>query len=50
MVLPFENVCQLVEYFKDMLETNQQVELCVRSLLFLLKLYEVGFEGECSNG
>lgn len=42
LVLPFENVCQLVEYLCEMLRTNQQTETCVRSLLFIFKLYEVG--------
>ena len=41
LVLPFENICQLVSYLTEMLQSNQQVELCVRSLLFILKLYEV---------
>ena len=41
LVLPFENICQLVGYLTEMLQSNQQVELCVRSLLFILKLYEV---------
>ena len=34
LVLPFENLC-------EMLRTNQQSETCVRSLLFVFKLYEV---------
>ena len=42
LVLPFENVSQLVEYLCEMLRTNQQTETCVRSLLFIFKLYEVG--------
>ena len=41
LVLPFENICQLVEYLTEMLQSNQQVEMCVRSLLFIFKLYEV---------
>lgn len=41
LVLPFENICQLVEYLCEMLHTNQQSETCVRSLLFVFKLYEV---------
>ena len=41
LVLPFENVSQLVEYLCEMLRTNQQTETCVRSLLFIFKLYEV---------
>lgn len=41
LVLPFENICQLVEYLTEMLQASQQVEMCVRSLLFIFKLYEV---------
>ena len=41
LVLPFENICQLVEYLCEMLRTNQHSETCVRSLLFVFKLYEV---------
>ena len=45
LVLPFENICQLVGYLMEMLRSSQQVEMCVRSLLFIFKLYEVGEAG-----
>ena len=41
LVLPFENICQLVDYLTEMLQSSQHVEMCVRSLLFIFKLYEV---------
>ena len=42
LVLPFENVCQLLTYLTEMLQTNQQVEMCVKAILFIVRLYEVG--------
>ena len=42
LVLPFENVCQLQTYLTEMLQTNQQVEMCVKAILFIVRLYEVG--------
>ena len=42
LVLPFENVCQLLTYLTEMLQTNQQVERCVKAILFIVRLYEVG--------
>ena len=42
LVLPFENICQLLTYMTDMLQTNQQVEMCVKAILFIIRLYEVG--------
>ena len=42
LVLPFENICQLLTYMTDMLKTNQQVEMCVKAILFIIRLYEVG--------
>ena len=42
LVLPFENVCQLLTYLTEMLHTNQQVEMCVKAILFIVRLYEVG--------
>lgn len=41
LVLPFENVCQLLTYLTEMLQTNQQVEMCVKAILFIVRLYEV---------
>lgn len=41
LVLPFENVCQLLVYLTDMLNSNQQVEMCVKAILFIIRLYEV---------
>ena len=42
LVLPFKNVCQLLTYLTEMLQTNQQVEMCVKAILFIVRLYEVG--------
>ena len=42
LVLPFENVCQLLTYLTEMLQTNQRVEMCVKAILFIVRLYEVG--------
>ena len=42
LVLPFENVCQLRTYLTEMLQTNQQVEMCVKAILFIVRLCEVG--------
>ena len=41
LVLPFENVCQLLTYLTEMLKTNQLVEMCVKAILFIVRLYEV---------
>lgn len=43
LVLPFENVCQLLVYLTEMLSSNQQVEMCVKAILFIIRLYEVRF-------
>ena len=41
LVLPFENICQLLVYLTEMLNSNQQVEMCVKAILFIIRLYEV---------
>ena len=46
LVLPFENICQLLTYMTAMLQTNQQVEMCVKAILFIIRLYEVGTREE----